>query len=798
MRWLPALRISSALLFVTSIALGIATIRCMNDTRRWVSAMSNSLMSCSLADRALQLDLLNARVGLLRNYDPVNADLASERESLADLGRLPMRRDARLLLGHLTEKTEERERLVERFKSGNALLQNSLTRFTANGSAEVGLRNVLSARILKLTLDTSPQTVREAREALAQMPKAEDGSPAAQLGSHARLLVNILPEIDGLLQAIRGAQMEDRIGRLQVVVVQESRDRAAVLLQMQCALLANVLLLTVSVVALVFVQRLRTRELKAQAANERLSAAIATPLIDTENATFALRVRDAAERLAQHIGAKRLQLMIPRVPTLAAVSWPDGSGDPQWLRKFSDAADVDGAWSDDRVIASSRGDAISPRLNEAMREGGVSDLVLLRTAEPFRVVIGFEPEELAFAERRDRMAGLASAIVAIAHGARREAMQFERDRLERSLARARRMETIGTMASGVAHNFNNIIGAIGGFAEMGQERTRAGSSARYSFDEIRDAVERSRALVDDILNFAKSGRSPKVPLDLGRVLAQAVRLLGAGARDDEVFQLQAAPAPYWVLGSERDLQQVFLNIGNNAWHAGDRRAVLIATQHACLTEPTELSHGSVDPGCYVIITITDSGPGIADTARHRLFEPFFTTKGGGTGLGLSTAWEIVQDHGGMIAAENLDDGGAQISVWLPMLAGAGGPSPSGNGARILLVTEPARLADEEERLAEFGYEPIGFTVFADAGELRAMIKECDAILFAGVRSPQADALMRDISPYLETRPLLLAWPESDMPAAPMPARRLDYPIDPQELFDLLDNCHPGYALASRL
>lgn len=784
MRFLLVLRVASGILLIVGLVLGIMTMRAMNDMRRWLGAVNNALVSHSLADRALQLDLLNARAGLLRNYDPVNADLASERKSLADLGRQPMGPRARQLLGILVEKAAQREGLVERFKSDNALLQNSLARFTANVGGDVGIHNVLSARILKLTLDTSTQTVREARAALNRMPSARDGTPAAQLVSHARLLVTILPEIDELLHSIRAMRIESRLDEMDAVLSREYEDRSARLLHLQVSLAAVIILLIATVIALVLVQRLRTREWKAQAANARLSAAIATPLIDSGHATFASRVQDAVRRLAQHVGARRLQLMTPGVATRAYFLWPESESNPQWLREMTDAAEADGAWIDDKVIASRNGGNVPPALDAAMRDAGIGDLVLLRTAEPFRVVIGFEPQELAFAQRRDHMAGVASAIVAIAHGARREMMQLERDRLKRVLARARRMETIGAMASGVAHNFNNIIGAIGGFAEIGQERTRNGSLARYSFDEIQCAVDRARELVADILNFAKQGRSAKLPINLFDVLTHSVRLMTASARDEDAFQLEASDRRYPLIGSDRDLQQVLLNICNNASQASGRRPVHIFAHRQRLVEMGHMSHGNLDPGRYVVISITDSGPGIPVAARRRLFEPFFTTKAGGTGLGLSTAWEIVQDHGGTIDVENIA-GGARFAVWLPEATDAAVSPVSGKGARILLVAESDQLAAEEDLLAELGYEPLGFTFPADVDALREVIGNCDAVLLASGRSPPTDALVRAIGPVLQDRPLLLALPELHLAGCAVPFHRIDYPIRPEELTDLL-------------
>lgn len=780
------MRIAAVSLSLLSIILTALTMRAMNESRRWMADANDAVMSYALAERALQVDLLKARVGLLRNYDPVNADLASARNNLATLQALPLSEQARAILARILVKNEQHEQLVEQFKSGNALLQNSLSRFTASGSADGGKHALLSARILKLTLDTSPQTVRDAQKALEQleqMQSATEGTAAAQLTAHARLLVSTLPQIDELLHAIRAMDMERRVDVLRLALQDEADARSANVRHLEIALGVALALFLATATALLIFQRLRTQELKAQAANERLSAAIAIPLIDTGHENFVSRVHEAVRHLALHIGARRLQLVTPGIPICQQFSWPDSRVGPDWLRKLVAAADADDAWVEDRVIASQTAERVRGALGQAMLELKVMDLVLLRTVEPFRVVIGFEPQGLATAQRRDHLAGVSSAIVAIAHGARREVLQLERERLERTLARVRRMETIGAMASGVAHNFNNIICAIGGFAEMGQERTRGGSSARSNFDEIQGAVERARDLVDDILNFAKQGQAIKRPINLVDVLDQAVRLLSASSRGEAMFHLTTSQKSYPVLGAGSDLQQVFLNICNNASHASAGRPVEICMREIWLFGERQMSHGGLYPGKYVAVSISDTGPGIPDAAIRRLFEPFFTTKAGGTGLGLSTAWEIIQDHGGTIDVENIPEGGARFSVWLPELVADASVSTIGNGAVILLLAEPERLSADEELLAELGYEPLGYSIYTQGDVLCEAMADADAVLIATSSTDAAEEALRAVRLLSGARAVIVATPEGE--AISRPGYALTYPFQARELSEIL-------------
>ncbi len=783
MKWLPALRLTSVVLILATFTTAVLALRMMNESRRWTIAVSNGIMEYSLAEQTLQVDLLTARTGLLRNYDPVNADLIAASESLAELDKLPMQDAARTVLNEITAAAAMQELLVERFKSRNALLQNSLTRFSANGRAEIGDHDALSAWILKLTLDTSPPTVNEARAALEHLPRSLSGTAAAELVSHARLLVAVLPEIDRLLHSIRAMRMTDRVERLQTLLGAESADRGAAVRRLQFVFGMLSALLAASLTALVLVHRQRTRELETQADNERLSAAIAMPLIDTDHATFAVRVQAAVDRLALHLGAKRLRLTILGAPNPAHFSAAGREDDQEWFCRLVQAANASGAWVADRVVASTRGKVGHPAMIRAMLEANIKDLVLIRTVEPCGVIIGFEPEGAASAQRRDHMAGLASAIVAIGHGARRELLQLERERLERTVARAGRMEMIGAMASGVAHNFNNITGAIRGFAEMGLERSRKGSLPSRYFDEILKAVERARDLVDEILRFAKQGRSTKRTVDLLGILSETVQLLDASASRG-AFQLHAADEPLRVMAAGSDLQQVFLNICNNAAQAGGGRPVTIETRLSLLVEGRSFSHGSLGAGRYVIVSICDAGPGITDTAWHRLFEPFFTMKAGGTGLGLSTAWEIVQDHGGTIEVANLDPG-AQFSIWLPESREPVAPAVPGDGARILLISEPGQLAAEEDLLAELGYEPVSSPLTAGGATLVELSDDCDAVLIAAYQSEAAMKLAGEMTGVMGGRPIVLATPEGRLLGSPLSADTLSYPLRREELADAL-------------
>jgi hypothetical protein len=193
-------------------------------------------------------------------------------------------------------------------------------------------------------------------------------------------------------------------------------------------------------------------------------------------------------------------------------------------------------------------------------------------------------------------------------------------------------------------------------------------------------------------------------------------------------------------------------------------------------EKRHLSHGGLYPGEYVVVTISDQGPGIADAARRRLFEPFFTTKTWGTGLGLSTAWEIIQDHGGTIHVENERNGGARFCVWLPEAPKHADIPLTSDGGRILLLTEADRLEAEEEMLAELGYETLGVSIETAIEEILKLSREFDTILIATWRSWRVEELIAKLSPSLDEQPILVAAPNADVLRSRLLCEALAYPL----------------------
>jgi signal transduction histidine kinase len=220
-----------------------------------------------------------------------------------------------------------------------------------------------------------------------------------------------------------------------------------------------------------------------------------------------------------------------------------------------------------------------------------------------------------------------------------------------------RMESVGALAGGLAHDVNNILFAIGGHAALLRRRDDMTSEAVEELDRIEAAIERARGLTEKLLTFARGGCPELVPVSLNEVVLDTVRMLSASLGRGIEVELSLDPQQPLVLGDSGGLQQVVMNFCVNARDAMEGRGrmrIRTARSESCVT-----------------LEVEDTGPGIAEDIRPRIFEPFFTTKKErGTGLGLSVVYGLVKNFGGNVAAGGTPLGGARFTVRLPNLSAA--------------------------------------------------------------------------------------------------------------------------------
>ena len=340
--------------------------------------------------------------------------------------------------------------------------------------------------------------------------------------------------------------------------------------------------------------------------------------------------------------------------------------------------------------------------------------------------------------------------------------------MERKLRQAQRLEAMGTLAGGIAHDFNNILGAILGNGEMALRDAPKGSRLARDLDTIMVAGERGRALVERVLTFSRSGVGERVPVHVEGVVREALDLVSARLPSNVTVHAELHAGRAALLGDATQVHQVVTNLATNgvqAMPAGGTLRVGLVIEHA--EAPRAATIGVRVAGEYVVLTVADTGTGIAPEIVDRIFDPFFTTKevGTGTGLGLSLVHGIVTDLGGAIDVASAPGAGTTFTVYLPRSGDAAQLSeekesalPRGDGQRVLIVDDEEPLVQVATRaLVDLGYAPIGFTSSAAALEaFRADPERFDALI-TDERMPEmsGSALIREVRSTRSSMPVVL-------------------------------------------
>jgi signal transduction histidine kinase len=742
----------------------------------------------TLMEIALHRDVLSARAGMLRNYDPLVRELNALRDALDRL-RDNASGDAEeaAAIDRFTAAAGQQEELTEQFKSDNAQLQNSLAYFrllsarlsTSDGSSPLAPGvSALTVAILQLTLDTSPAAAREVAERLKGLATQSFPTDAAAsvraLLAHAGLLHDLLPTTDGVIKALLAAPNQAELKALRTMIIARQAQSRATAREFRFLLYAASLLLLGVLVHLGLRLRARALTLRRRAAFEHLIAGISTRLIDAQAQEIGGQIDLALAELAAIFDADRAYLIVSGYLTRTHSWSKEGIAfPPNWpdralalATRFANTEGIihvpsvdrlpDGANKDVLVAAGLRGWACVSKLGQC---GNFA-------------ILGFDALRRGIITRSPELGLLRMALDAIANAVARANLEQERARLESSLQQARRMETVGALASGVAHNFNNIVGAILGHAEIAEAQLASESPSARNLEEIRCAGERARDLVDQMLAFGRRRDARPQPVNMKGLVAETSSLLQVSLPSRVDLVIGEVPDVAVISGQPAQLQQVLLNLCNNAAQAieGVGR-VEIETELRRITTPQSLTHGDLPPGRYVRIVVSDTGRGIDETPLEHLFEPFFTTRLAGTGLGLATVREIVREHGGAINVWSLPGVGSRFEVWLPSITAAA-PAPRdevptfrlGRGETVMVVDDASeRLLADEEMLAALGYEPVGFTRSEDAlAACRANPKRFDAVLVGRLVSARSALdLATALHETIPDVPILLATASAD-------------------------------------
>ncbi len=279
---------------------------------------------------------------------------------------------------------------------------------------------------------------------------------------------------------------------------------------------------------------------------------------------------------------------------------------------------------------------------------------------------------------------------------------------------ARKMETVGRLVGGVAHDFANLLTLIAGYSDILLNRVGEKDPIRPEIDEIRKAANRGSRLTGQLLGFTRGRTSEPMPIDLNGLIAELERMLRPIIGEYVDVQTSLAAELGKVMADPGQMEQVIMNLILNARDAMPRGGRIRIT--SANTELSEAEAGGLPAGAYVLLSITDTGHGMDEETMGRVFQPFFTTKdeGKGTGLGLSTAIGIVRESGGDIWVESSPGEGASFTVCLPRLqlqsesqATAAAPRVEAAGSETVLLVEDE---DNVRRLLSHVLQKRGYQV----------------------------------------------------------------------------------------
>ena len=293
----------------------------------------------------------------------------------------------------------------------------------------------------------------------------------------------------------------------------------------------------------------------------------------------------------------------------------------------------------------------------------------------------------------------------------------ERRKLEDQLRQAQKMEAIGQLAGGVAHDFNNILTAITGYGNLLVRKTNAGDTLRHYAEQILTSAERAARLTGSLLAFSRKQVFEMKPVDLNDIVKGVDKLLRRLIGEDIELRTIVTGANLIIMADSGQIEQVLMNLVTNARDAMPSGGTLtIETGELEVDESWRREHGFERVGAYTLLAVSDTGTGMDEDTRSRIFDPFFTTKeiGRGTGLGLAIAYGIVKQHGGVINVYSEPGKGTTFRIYfpastgfkeLPMAAEARQPAPGG--------TETVLLAEDEElvrKLIRLVLEGAGYRV----------------------------------------------------------------------------------------
>jgi PAS domain S-box-containing protein len=307
----------------------------------------------------------------------------------------------------------------------------------------------------------------------------------------------------------------------------------------------------------------------------------------------------------------------------------------------------------------------------------------------------------------------------------------QRRQWEHQLRHAQKIEAIGTLAGGIAHQFNNILAIIRGYAELSYESLPGNSVLKRNLEHVLTASDRARELVNQILIFSQQAKEAQKTLDINAIIEDSLRLLQASLPTNIELCQDFDSSPGFVLAEPNQIRQLIVNLCTNAAQAigKENGKVEVSLKKVILGPGNMTGLKNLEPGVYMRLTVRDTGPGMEQKVKERIFDPFFTTKaaGEGMGMGLAVIHGIVKTCGGDIQVESKPGQGTVFHLYFPCIDFEKkepqkrkpliitAPVPGGD-ERLLFVDDEQMLVEVHQEILE----RLGYNVMAAGSGLEAL------------------------------------------------------------------------------
>ncbi len=343
----------------------------------------------------------------------------------------------------------------------------------------------------------------------------------------------------------------------------------------------------------------------------------------------------------------------------------------------------------------------------------------------------------------------------------------ERNKLQDQLVQSQKMEAIGRLAGGVAHDFNNMLGVIIGFSELALAKVDENGPVTGYLHEIFNAAHRSMEITRQLLAFARRQTVAPAILDFNETIESMLKMLQRLIGEDVLLKWKPGENLWNVSIDPSQVNQILANLSVNARDAiADTGTVTISTENVVLEQEYDYGDGSISPGEYVLLVFEDTGSGMAEDVLANIFEPFFTTKGQnrGTGLGLATVYGIIKQNNGHIYGRSSPGEGALFYVYFPAFKNTKSlqkqtgdfltPHAEGNETVLLVEDEAAMLLMTTTMLQELGYTVVTADKPEQAIEIAGKMKGMINLLITDVIMPGMNGRvlaekMRDVCPEIK-------------------------------------------------